>query len=261
MCEVYLCLDYLKSHPLFRGYGTDLASLAKRDYPSKDYFGGKDIPSIDLDEFERNIHRSNDCTSDAVIGIADVLEAKLANRRLLLTELRMDYENQKNLDFSNLRRKYIHSAEILREYDSEKRIDSNYSLIFSTKITPKARRWISSWAKESSKKEAANWRVYSPESFCNYINYGKTLPLFPSEETVVFVRGLFGDSEIGYDKFYLLKDRIESYWWKIKGKCLSADMDYFSKEIRTYLSSLRFPEGEEGMLCGLLKEDIEEILP
>ncbi len=260
MSEVYLCSDYLKSHPLFRTYGTDLATLAKKDYPSKDYFGGKDILSIDLDEFERNTNRSNDCTCDAVIGIADVSHASLTNQRLLLTELRMNYENPKNLDFSNIKRKFIHSSEILREYDSEKRVDSNFALVFSTKTAPKARRWISNWAKESSKKEAANWKAYAPESFCNYINYGKPLPLLPSEETVAFVRALYGNSEIGYDKFSQIKDGIESYWWKIKGKCLSVDMDYFSKEIRAYLSSLGFPEGEEGILCKLLKEDIEEIL-
>ncbi len=197
MSEVYLCSDYLKSHPLFRDYSSDLATLAKKDYPGKDYFAGKNILTIDLDEYERNTKRSNDCTADGVVGIADVLDARLVNRRLLLTELRMDYENPKNLDFSNIRRKYVHSSEILRESDGEKRIDSNFALIFSESVASKARRWISNWSKESSKKDAADWTVYTSESFCNYINYGKTLPLEPSCKTIAFIESLIGNTEIG----------------------------------------------------------------
>ncbi len=82
MREVYMCPDYLVSHPLFMDYGSDLATLAKKDYPAKDYFCGKEIPSIDLDEFERNTKRSNDCTADGVVGIADVVDAKAPTHNL-----------------------------------------------------------------------------------------------------------------------------------------------------------------------------------
>ena len=57
MKEVYLCSDYLKSHPLYKSFGSDSATLAKKDYPGKGYFEGKDIPSIDLVEFERKTKR------------------------------------------------------------------------------------------------------------------------------------------------------------------------------------------------------------
>lgn len=165
MKEIYQCAEYLQSHPLFREYACDLTALAQKDYPGKGYFEGKEIPSIDLDEYERHTSRSNDCTSDAVIGIADVIESRMTNRRLLLTELRMDYENPKNLDFSNIRRKYVHSFEILQQYDADKRIDSEFALIFSEATEAKAKRWIRSWSRESSKKEAANWATYTPGKF------------------------------------------------------------------------------------------------
>ena len=87
----------------------------------------------------------------------------MTNRRLLLVELRMGYENQKNLDFTDIRRKYIHSSDILRESDSEKRIDSDFVLIFYESTEPKDRRWISSWAMGSLKKDAVNWRSYTPK--------------------------------------------------------------------------------------------------
>lgn len=260
MKEIYQCADYLKSHPLFRDYGSDLAALAQKDYPGKRYFEGKDIPSIDLDEFERKTKRSNDCTSDGVVGIADVSDSRLSNRRLLLTELRMDYENHKNLDFSNIKRKYVHSFEILRQYDQDKRIDSEFALIFSEGTEPKAKRWIRSWSRESSKKEAANWSTYTPESFCNHINYGKDIPLIPSADTVAMVNEWCSRKEIGYDEFSILDERIKEYWTRLKNRHLLVDMQYISDQVREYLSGIAFPLGEEGDLCQILKEEVENLI-
>lgn len=260
MREVYQCPDYLKSHPLFSDYGSDLAVLAQKDYPGKGYFEGMDIPSIDLDEFERKTKRSNDCTSDGVVGIADVSDSRMSYRRLLLTELRMDYENHRNLDFSNIRRKYVHSFDILQQYDPDKRIDSEFALVFSERTQPKAQRWIKSWSRESSKKEASNWITYTPESFCNYINYGKTLPLKPLEDTVAMVRDWCSRKEIGYDEFSVLTEKIEEYWTKLKNRYLLIDMKYLSDQVQKYLSEVAFPMGEEGELCQLLQKELENMI-
>ncbi len=260
MEEVYLCSEYLRTHPLFKSFGSDLASLAQKDYPGKGYFEGKDIPSIDLDEYERNTKLSNDCTSDGVVGIADVLDSRMTNRRLLLTELRMDYKNQKNLDFSNILRKYTHSSEILREHDSEKRIDSEFALVFSNSTASKARRWISNWAKESSKKDAANWKAYDPEGFCNYINYGKELPLRPMDETFGIVAGWCNKAIDGYNDISELREKVEIYWSKLKIRYLLPDMQYVSKELSAYLAALSAPPGEEGELFRLEKSEIERII-
>ena len=260
MEEVYLCSDYLKSHPLYKTFGSDLATLAQKDYPGKGYFEGKDIPSIDLDEYERKTKRSNDCTSDGVVGIADVLDLRMINRRLLLVELRMDYENQKNLDFSNIRRKYIHSTGILREYDSEKRIAPEFALVFSNSTAPKARRWISSWARESSRKDAANWRTYTAESLCNYINYGKELPLHPTQKTLTLVKCWCCNVVTGYNELSQLREKVEKYWENLRSRYLLTDMQYLSTELSAYLAKLSIPSGEEGELFRLEKSEIERMI-
>ncbi len=257
---VFLCSEYLQSHPLYELFGSDLANLAERDYPGQGIFKGCEIPSIDLDAFERSSDRSNDCTSDGVIGIADVSVCRFSSRRLLLTELRMGYETPKNLDFHNIRQKYIHSSDILHESDPVKTISSEFALIFKRNVAPIAQRKFWSWAKESSKRSAVNWKAYDPESFCNYISYGKTLPLMPTEETVAFVASFCAESHIAYDQLSNLKDKIVNYWWRIKGRNLSVDMEYLSARLSSFLSSVSFPIGEEGELCELLKEDIEEII-
>ncbi len=257
---VYLCSEYLESHPLFKSYGSSLTELAERDYPGEGIFRGYEIPTIDLDTFEKDKETSRDCTSDGVIGVADAKDSHLRNRRLLLTELRLGYENQKNLHFSNILKKYQHSCDILREEAEDVRIDSEFALIFTVSLCPRANRWIRSWATESSKKAAENWKAYSPESFCNYINYGKGIPLKPSEETISTVSNLCAQANIGFNELYGLKEKIEYYWYSIKGKNLSVDMEYFSERISNYLHSVSFPDGEEREYCELLKEEILEII-
>lgn len=260
MEDIYLCSDYLKAHPLYKIYGSNLFDQSEKDYPGKGFFSGYQIPSIDLDAFERDTKISNDCTSDGVIGVADCGVSQLKNRRLLLTELRLGYDNQKNLHFSNLQQKYRHSCEILYRFDSNVRIDPKFALIFTKSLTPKAKRWIRDWAHESTKKEAENWKVYYPESYCNYINYGKTLPLTPSEETIATIGSICSNSIIGYDNLCYFKEKMENYWWLLKGKNLMVDMEYFARNISLFISSATFPAGEEGEYCKLLKAEIEEII-
>ncbi len=257
---VFLCSEYLQSHPLYSLFGSDLATLAEKDYPAQGIFRGCYIPSIDLDAYEISTDTSNDCTSDSVIGIADADKSRLTARRLLLTELRIGYESPRNLDYQNIRQKYIHSSDILHEFDPGKRISSEFAMIFKKSVVPGAQRKFWSWARESSKKISASWKAYDTESFCNFINYGKDLPLKPSEETFAVVASLCVHSYIGCDDFYTLKEKIENYWWNMKGRNLRVDMEYFSKEIAAYLSSMKFPSGEDGELCELIKEEIEEII-
>lgn len=257
---VFLCSEYLKSHPLYNTYGSDLATLAERDYPGQGIFRGCDIPAIDLDAFEISTETSNDCTSDGAIGIADCHANQLKNQRLLLTELRLGYENQRNLHFSNLQRKYRHSRDIMHNYDPDARIDPEFALIFTESLAPRARRWIRDWGLEAGKKDAKNWKAYNPESFCNHINYGKSLPLTPTEGTISFLESLCSNANIGVDELYIFKERVESYLWKIRGKNLSEDLKYFSEKILSFLSSVHFPNGEEGEYCQYLKEEIEGIL-
>ncbi|MDE5881045.1 MAG: hypothetical protein K2H60_04890 [Muribaculaceae bacterium] len=90
MEEVYHCPAYLMSHPLAKTYGSTLYDLAEKDYPGKHYFRGYEIPTIDLDRYEEDLNLSQeDCTSDAVVGIATLSGVSLRKKRLLLTEVRL----------------------------------------------------------------------------------------------------------------------------------------------------------------------------
>lgn len=260
MREVYQCPDYLKSHPLFSDYGSDLAALAQKDYPGQGVFKDCEIPAIDLDSYEVSLRRSNDCTSDGVIGIANVSRAGLTNRRMLLTELRIGYQNPANLDYHNIKKKYVHSVDILQEHDPEARIDSEFAMIFKKSKVSLSQRRFWSWAKEPSKKDAASWKAYDPEGFCNYINYGKDLSLQPTQETLIFVECLCGNGITGYNELSELREKVEYYWDMLKRKYLVPDMQYVSNRLVAYLAALSVPPGEEGELFRLEKSEIEQIV-
>lgn len=260
MKEVYLCSEYLQSHPLFKSFGSDMASLAERDYPGQGVFKDCMIPVIDLDSYEISLRKSNDCTSDGVIGIANVSRCDLTDRRLLLSELRIGYQNHRNLDFHNIKRKYVHSVDILRELDPDTRIDSEFALIFKKTKVQASQRLFWSWAKEPTKRDAANWKAYDPESFCNYINYGKELPLHPTRETLTLVEGWCSKCVTGYNELSKLKESVEMYWAKLKLRYLLPDMQYVSKELSAYLVALSVPPGDEGELFRLEKSEIEQII-
>ena len=244
---------------MYGRYGKTVEESAEKDYPGQGVFKDCDIPSIDLDSYEISCSGSNDCTSDGVIGIADVAGCRLVNPRLLLTELRIGYGSAKNLDFQNIRQKYVHSSDILHEFDPDKRIDREFALIFRPSVRPLAQRRFWSWAKESARKSAGNWMAYDPESFCNHVNYGKALPLSPSAATEAKVMEWCSKTCMGYIELDALKNDIEGYLWTVRGRRQTADLDYISNSIASFLATVVFPSGEEGELCRLLKREIEEM--
>ncbi|MBD5299609.1 MAG: hypothetical protein HDS22_06545 [Bacteroides sp.] len=260
MKEIYLCSEYLKSHPLYRRFGCGLASLADRDYPGQGVFKECDIPAIDLDSYEKSLHCENDCTSDGVIGIGNNTPYGLTEQRLLLTELRIGYVNPRNLDFRNLRRKYVHSVEILREFDSDRRIDSGFALIFRKRYVPEAQNVLWRMSKEAAKKEAAEWRAYDPESFCNFINYGKPLPLLPTEETERMVREWCNKVDLTVSELELRYEALKDYWWRMKGRYRNVDLAYISEHMREYLSRIRFSQHEDIELCEYLVNEIKILI-
>lgn len=262
MCEIFHCPEYLKQHPLMSTYPSSLTLLSDRDYGCGSYFCDCEIPSIDLDSYEKDLSGVNDCTSDGVIGIADIVEGNTQNKRLLLTELRMGYENRENIRFSGIVDKYTHSCDILRHEDCNCRIDPGFALIFKPEMVAKAKSRIFSWSRESSKKVAKNWIVFSPESFCNHINYGKSLPLTPEERTVILV-SKWKDTKIfeSFEKFNDFIEEIRKYFYELIGKRLTTDIEYVKDSLIVLFKSMTFPQGEDGDLSEyLLKEFKNEFL-
>ncbi|MDE5881046.1 MAG: hypothetical protein K2H60_04895 [Muribaculaceae bacterium] len=173
---------------------------------------------------------------------------------------KLGYKNVENLSFSKIKRKYTHSYEILRQYDHDVHIDERFALIFSKDRVSKAYSWIKRTARESAKKEAANWDVYSPESFCNYINYGREIPLSPTEETKEKVCRWCSNYNIGFDELVIICEEISNYWWKIKGNRLIVDQEYVVKNIKPFLSALIPPEGEDIEMYDFAKTELLSIL-
>lgn len=247
MSEIFHCPGYLQQHPLMSRYPASLALLADRDYGCGSYFKGRDIPSIDLDSYEKDKGGDNDCTSDGVIGIADIVDRDLRNRRLLLTELRMGYENQENIRFSSILGKYSHSCDILREEDAECRIDDTFALIFKPDLEAKAKSRIFNWRRESSKSVSKKWLVFSPETFCNYINYGKSLPPAPREKTVTLMAKWKAMEEcMEFGPFADLIEEIRNYLYELYGKHLQTDIEYLKDNLPSLFEKISFPEGEDG---------------
>ena len=91
-------------------------------------------------------------------------------------------------------------------------------------------------------------------------NYGKTLPLRPLADTVAIVRDWSFRKEIEYDEFSVLAEKIEEDWAKLKNRYLLIDMQYLSDQMQEYLSKVAFPMGEEGELCRLLQEEVENLI-
>lgn len=256
MGDIFHCPEYLNLHPLMSEYPSSLSLLSDRDYGDGSYFKGYDIPSIDLDSYEKSIEGSNDCTADGVIGIAETIGKDVGNKRLLITELRMGYENCNNLSFSNIMRKYNHSCDILRFKSCDCKIDNKFALIFKPKVVAQARRLVFSWSKESSKRAAKYWSVLCPESFCNYINYGKEPPLKPTEKTVGIVdKWKENKSLTSFEQFNDLISEMRNYLYEMKNKYLIADLKYIEDHISVLLDSISFPSGDDGELSRWLVND------
>lgn len=260
MGEIFHCPDYLEHHPLFKEYGSSLHELAEKDYPGSGYFRYTRIPTIDLDGYERSLHIMQDCTSDAVVGIADLNGLSLRNKRLLLSEFRMGYRNVDNLDFLNIRRKYTHSCDILRGSDYEIKIDQHFALIFTRTVAPLAKNRINRLTRGSSQKEVANLDVYWPESFCNYINYGKEVPVESTLDTKRIITRWCKNLNLTFEELEEIYNELNTYWWRIRGERLYVDLSYIRQNLKAFISDLCLPPGEDGELWKLVINQIVEIL-
>lgn len=259
MSEIFHYPEYLDQHPLMSKYPSSLAELSDRDYGHSCYFCNCEIPSIDLDSYEKDLGGDNDCTADGVIGIADIVEGNAQNRRLLLTELRMGYENRENIRFSGIEDKYSHSCDILRHGDYNCRIDQMFALIFKPDMEAKAKSRVFSWRRESAKKAAKKWVVFSPDSFCNYINYGKSIPLSPSEKTLLLV-SRWSELQI-FESFESFDDymcEIRKYMYELIGKHLTTDIEFIKKNLVNSFKSITLPKGDDKELSEILLKDFKD---
>ena len=159
-------------HPFYGVAPSTLKRVSEKDYPGENHFS-KDALCIDLDAYEEMQCGQNDCTVDAVIGVADYNRNKLANASLALVELRMKYRSVSNLDFSNMARKVQHSKGLLAGSIFH---DKDYFL-FSASVAPQA---INAFRRHCpTYPDLKNAKVLSVQSFENEIGFIEDYPYEP----------------------------------------------------------------------------------
>ena len=162
-----------------------LDDISRRDYPGKNYFC-REIDALDMDTYETLVcHGQKDCTADAVIGISTCVNKKLTAPRLLLVELRMDYESADNLSKSNMEGKVLHTKQLL---GAEQPIDKESVFVFTEKVAPQARHWVESLKQEGG--EITRFVVYSVQEFADNIRSYATMPYTPINAPAAIVKEL-----------------------------------------------------------------------
>ena len=110
--------DAVRTHRLYSLCGSTLHNVSKKDY-AKDNFFDKRIECLDIDIYETtrcagHTGMNEQPTADAVIGVRNHLGGgRFSKPAMMIVELRMDYETQKNLSGSNMSDKITHTKELL----------------------------------------------------------------------------------------------------------------------------------------------------
>ena len=166
--------DVLKSHPLYNTYHKSLHDISLKDYSRDNYFRA-DIDAIDIDKCEEDLAvGSQDMTMDAMVGIADYSCNTKVNARLLLVELRMDYDSTKTLRHSKLNGKVTHSRAIVH---SALRVDEDNIFVFREDVVEQAKKWMFNMANQYS--EASHWIAVSPKELENLLPQASSIDYIP----------------------------------------------------------------------------------
>ena len=167
----------LRQHPFYGAYHKSLHAISKKDYPHDNYFS-TDVDGIDLDQYEVDRAIANrDMTMDALVGVADYANNRAINSRLLILELRMDYDSTKNLRHSNLLRKISHSR---AARGTSVRVEEENVFVFRRDVAEQAKKWMFGTAKEYS--EAEKWVAVSTEELDNLLHSQADMPYQPETD-------------------------------------------------------------------------------
>lgn len=168
--------DVLQEHVLYAPYHKPLYEIALKDYMHDSYFQSRpDIEGIDIDQFEADSSIDNcDMTMDAMVGVADYSNNRTVNKRLLLLELRMDYDSTNNLRHTKLCGKIKHTRAII---GTDVRIDEEHVFVFHKDVAEKAKKWMFNTSQVYS--DAKNWIAMSTEELENMLQSQNRMPYQP----------------------------------------------------------------------------------
>ena len=145
----------VEGHRLFAEVGSTLQEVSDKDYSSR-YIFNPAIKCLDGDK----LVGTSDKSVDTIIGIGDYSNNRTGNKRLLLLELRMDYEKREGLH------KSLHEEKVIgtkKHLGNDCAIETNVWFLFDKKFIHQARHEFSSWREQ--KGNARNFYAYSVEEF------------------------------------------------------------------------------------------------
>lgn len=163
----------LQGHSLYANYNRPLHVISLKDYPNDIYFQSRtDIEGIDIDQYEADrAIADRDMTMDAMIGVADYSNNHPVNNRLLLLELRMDYNSTRHLRHKKLLGKIMHTRAAI---GAEVMVDEENVFVFRQDIIEEAKRWMFNTSQEHS--DAKGWIAVSPMELENLIQSQANMP-------------------------------------------------------------------------------------
>lgn len=125
-------------------------------------FLSSDIECLDMDTYEKNVLRKGqpDCTVDAVIGISTYENNRVSSPRLLLVELRMDYDNIKRIFLRQLWKTRWFTP---RNCLAEVAIELKSIFLFKEKLASQAKSWFNRQSRTGG--ELNNCRACSVQNF------------------------------------------------------------------------------------------------
>lgn len=254
--------DAVVNHQLSRqGFLKTLAEISKKDYEHQNYFAKENIPALDIDAYEISLRKGNmECTADAVIGICSKSGDKIHFPRLMMLELRLDYDNVRNLSTTELVQKKSHTSDILKGCDNLS-IDPNYCLIFREGFDMQAHNWLERENRGNSITDS--WLCLTIKSFIDYINF------YESDKFKPCVRTL--ELEKAFHAAVDSKDnsKIERAWNSIRTYISTCSLQYKLNECGYLANSVKekfskytpvTTDEDEQIIYEILDEDIEKIL-
>lgn len=200
--------DVLRKHVLYVQYHKPLHVISLKDYIHESYFQSRpDIEGIDIDQFEVDHSIDNrDMTMDAMVGVADYSNNRTVNNRLLLLELRMDYDSTKNLRHNKLCGKINHTREVI---GTSVRVDEEHVFVFRKDVTEEAKKWMFNTSQEYS--DAKCWVAMSTDELENLLQSQACMP-YQAKTNMVHEDAVLYDLIVAgeYEKALELID----YWHK-----------------------------------------------
>jgi len=166
--------DIVSKHSLYAYCASALNTVSERDYPGKNYFDTQ-IACLDMDTYEASISHGNaGSTTDAVIGVSTCENKKMSQHRLMLVELRMNYQSADTLNKGDLESKVTHTRNLL---DGELTIEHDNIFVFTERVAPQAIHKIDSWKHEGGL--ATSFKAWSVQDFHNNIKSIDDMPYTP----------------------------------------------------------------------------------